>query len=186
MCRTHIRSSLILFALLHVSEAAAQQNYHKVASLDYCADQFVLKLVEPARIAAVSKDADREFSYIPDSAAGHKKQAKCRSGPGHRSGFDFQKLWGWPQRSTILRKHQADCDPHWLRNHHLGTQGRSRQYKKPPHKIHYHTPGEQSGILTPSQHTRYSQGGVQVPTGGNHNTMTMMGHRHVCSPRARL
>ena len=73
MCRTHIRSSLILFALLHVSEATAQQNYHKVASLDYCADQFVLKLVEPARIAAVSKDADREFSYMRDSAAGHKK-----------------------------------------------------------------------------------------------------------------
>ena len=73
MCKTHIRSSLILFALLHVSEATAQQNYHKVASLDYCADQFVLKLVEPARIAAVSKDADREFSYMRDSATGHKK-----------------------------------------------------------------------------------------------------------------
>ena len=73
MCRTHIRSSLVLFALLQVSEATAQQNYHKVASLDYCADQFVLKLVEPARIAAVSKDADREFSYMRDSAAGHKK-----------------------------------------------------------------------------------------------------------------
>ena len=73
MCRTHIRSSLVLLALLQVSEARAQQNYHKVASLDYCADQFVLKLVEPARIAAVSKDADREFSYMRDSAAGHKK-----------------------------------------------------------------------------------------------------------------
>ena len=73
MCRAHIRSSLVLFALLQVSEATAQQNYHKVASLDYCADQFVLKLVEPARIAAVSKDADREFSYMRDSAAGHKK-----------------------------------------------------------------------------------------------------------------
>ena len=60
----------------------------------------------------------------------------------------------------------------------------SRRYKTPP--PHYYTPGEQSGILTRSQHKRYSQGGVQVPTGGNHNNMTMMGHRHVCSPRALL
>ncbi|MEM7366365.1 MAG: ABC transporter substrate-binding protein [Pseudomonadota bacterium] len=73
MCKTHIRSSLVLFALLQLSAATAQQNYHKVVSLDYCADQFVLKLVEPARIAALSKDADREFSYMRDRAAGHKK-----------------------------------------------------------------------------------------------------------------
>jgi len=39
-------------------------------SLDYCADQFVLKLVDPARILAVSPDAVADFSYMRDTAVG--------------------------------------------------------------------------------------------------------------------
>ena len=42
----------------------------RIVSLDYCADQYVLKLVEPARILALSRDAAREFSYLRDLAAG--------------------------------------------------------------------------------------------------------------------
>ncbi len=47
--------------------AAAPQ---RIVSLDYCADQFVLKLAEPDRILAVSPDAVKPFSYMRDSAVG--------------------------------------------------------------------------------------------------------------------
>ena len=42
----------------------------RIVSLDYCADQYVLKFVERDRILAVSPDAGREFSYMRDRAAG--------------------------------------------------------------------------------------------------------------------
>ncbi len=40
----------------------------RIVSLDYCADQYVLKLVERDRILAVSPDAGRDFSYMRDAA----------------------------------------------------------------------------------------------------------------------
>lgn len=46
------------------------QRPQRIVSLDYCADQYVLKFVEPARILAVSPDAGRDFSYMRDYAAG--------------------------------------------------------------------------------------------------------------------
>ena len=42
----------------------------RIVSLDYCADQYVLKLVERKRILALSPDAAKEFSYLRESAAG--------------------------------------------------------------------------------------------------------------------
>ncbi len=42
----------------------------RIVSLDYCADQHVLRLVEPERILALSRDATREFSYLRELAAG--------------------------------------------------------------------------------------------------------------------
>lgn len=42
----------------------------RIVSLDYCADQYVLKLVEPERILALSRDAAREFSYLREQAVG--------------------------------------------------------------------------------------------------------------------
>lgn len=42
----------------------------RIVSLDYCADQYVLKFVEPERILALSPDAGRDFSYMRDLAAG--------------------------------------------------------------------------------------------------------------------
>lgn len=42
----------------------------RIVSLDYCADQYVLQLVEPERILALSRDAEREFSYLRERAAG--------------------------------------------------------------------------------------------------------------------
>ena len=42
----------------------------RIVSLDFCADQYVLKFVERDRITAVSPDAGREFSYMRDHAVG--------------------------------------------------------------------------------------------------------------------
>ncbi len=42
----------------------------RIVSLDYCADQYVLKLVDRDRILAVSPDATRAFSYMRETAKG--------------------------------------------------------------------------------------------------------------------
>ena len=42
----------------------------RVVSLDFCADQYVLKMIEPERILAVSPDAKAPFSYMRDKATG--------------------------------------------------------------------------------------------------------------------
>lgn len=42
----------------------------RIVSLDYCADQYVLKLVERDYIAALSPDAGKAFSYLKDEARG--------------------------------------------------------------------------------------------------------------------
>ncbi len=42
----------------------------RIVSLDYCADQYVLRLVARDRIVAVSRDARKPFSYMRAAAAG--------------------------------------------------------------------------------------------------------------------
>ena len=42
----------------------------RIVSLDYCADQYVLGLVERARIAALSPDAQASYSYLREEARG--------------------------------------------------------------------------------------------------------------------
>ncbi|MCA8893462.1 MAG: ABC transporter substrate-binding protein, partial [Hyphomonas sp.] len=37
-------------------------------SLDYCADQYVLKLADREQILAISPDGDKEFSYMHEAA----------------------------------------------------------------------------------------------------------------------
>ena len=50
--------------------AASDGMAGRIVSLDYCADQFVLGLVDRGRILAVSPDAGAEFSYLRRTAAG--------------------------------------------------------------------------------------------------------------------
>ncbi len=52
------------------AQAAQSKQYKRIVSLDYCADQFVLKFVPRNRIAAVSPDATKEFSYMRQQAHG--------------------------------------------------------------------------------------------------------------------
>ncbi len=67
-----IRSVLfaLLFALLTGNSVLAESLPQRVVSLDYCADQFVLKMLPRSRILAVSPGADKHFSYMRDAAAG--------------------------------------------------------------------------------------------------------------------
>ncbi|WP_425410171.1 ABC transporter substrate-binding protein [Hyphococcus sp.] len=45
----------------------------RVVSLDYCADQYVLKLADPAQIAAISRGADKDYSYLRGASTPYKK-----------------------------------------------------------------------------------------------------------------
>jgi iron complex transport system substrate-binding protein len=42
----------------------------RIVSLDYCADQYILKLADRSHILALSPDAERDFSYMRKEAAG--------------------------------------------------------------------------------------------------------------------
>lgn len=77
---SRLRGSTVGGAVLAVTLAActpqtptdpvAPDRPMRIVSLDYCADQYVLKLVDRDRIAAVSPDADRDFSYMRAAAIG--------------------------------------------------------------------------------------------------------------------
>ncbi|MEM7276828.1 MAG: ABC transporter substrate-binding protein [Pseudomonadota bacterium] len=62
-------SAIVLLVFLASSTAFADSP-SRVVSLDYCADQFVLKLLPREKILALSKDAERDFSYMRKSAKG--------------------------------------------------------------------------------------------------------------------
>ncbi|MGV0036629.1 MAG: ABC transporter substrate-binding protein [Candidatus Azotimanducaceae bacterium WSBS_2022_MAG_OTU7] len=65
---------LVGVAYLPVSWAAAPFGAaSSVVSLDYCADQYVLKLLPRGRILALSPDSTREFSYLRDMARDHRQ-----------------------------------------------------------------------------------------------------------------
>jgi iron complex transport system substrate-binding protein len=54
----------------HVSVGVAQGPPKRIVSLDYCADQYVLKLAKRGDIVALSPDATRDFSYMRREAIG--------------------------------------------------------------------------------------------------------------------
>ena len=60
----------VLLALAAGSAAFGNPQPQRVVSLDFCADQFVLKLLPRSRILAVSPDAGKQFSYMRDTADG--------------------------------------------------------------------------------------------------------------------
>lgn len=52
------------------SQVSADAPPKRIVSLDYCADQFVLKFAPRERILAVSPDAGADFSYMREAAIG--------------------------------------------------------------------------------------------------------------------
>lgn len=51
-------------------QAVSDRHPTRIVSLDYCADQYVLKLADRDQILAVSPDAVKEFSYMREEAIG--------------------------------------------------------------------------------------------------------------------
>ena len=45
----------------------------RAVSLDYCADQYLLKLADPEQILAVSREADKDYAYMREAAAAHQR-----------------------------------------------------------------------------------------------------------------
>jgi iron complex transport system substrate-binding protein len=68
-----LTSIAALLVLLASNAVLATPPAQRVVSLDYCADQFVLKMLPRSRILAVSPDAEKHFSYMRDSADGIRK-----------------------------------------------------------------------------------------------------------------
>ncbi len=64
---------IVLLVLMASRAAMGSSPVGRVVSLDYCADQFVLKLLPRERILAVSPDADSDFSYMRDRAGGLRR-----------------------------------------------------------------------------------------------------------------
>lgn len=66
----------------------------RVLSADYCADQFVLALAEREQIAALSVDAEKDFSYLRNDAAG-LRQARAEAEEAVAQGADLVlRFWG--------------------------------------------------------------------------------------------
>lgn len=60
----------LLFSFAAALPAAAAP---RALSTDFCADQFLLALADPEQIAALSPDADNDFSYLRARAARHRR-----------------------------------------------------------------------------------------------------------------
>ncbi|HVZ99707.1 MAG TPA: ABC transporter substrate-binding protein [Caulobacterales bacterium] len=61
---------MLFCALIAMFAGAAQAAPHRIVSLDYCADQYVLALADRSQIAALSRGARRDDSYFRDRARG--------------------------------------------------------------------------------------------------------------------
>ncbi|HEX5789156.1 MAG TPA: ABC transporter substrate-binding protein [Woeseiaceae bacterium] len=61
------------FAGLACFAVAAASPATRVVSLDYCADQYVLELLPRAHVLALSPDAEQEYAYLRERAAGLPK-----------------------------------------------------------------------------------------------------------------
>ncbi len=62
-----------LLCIFFAGQTAAQNTVQTVASLDFCADQYVLALADRAQIVGVSPYAETEFSYYAEKAIGLPK-----------------------------------------------------------------------------------------------------------------
>ena len=66
-----IKIAILALALIIASPSFGAQK-PKAASLDFCADQYLLKLGDREQIIALSRGADERDSYMREQAAGHK------------------------------------------------------------------------------------------------------------------
>lgn len=82
--------------------ASAEPARPAIVSLDYCADQFVLALADREQIRALSKDAEREFSYLREKAAGIPKVRAAAEDVIALAPDIVVRSWGGDQRALAL------------------------------------------------------------------------------------
>ena len=82
--------------------AAAEPATPTIVSLDYCADQFVLALADREQILALSKDAERQFSYLRDKAAGIPKVRAAAEDVVALNPDIVVRSWGGDARALAL------------------------------------------------------------------------------------
>ncbi|WP_284361688.1 ABC transporter substrate-binding protein [Candidatus Phycosocius spiralis] len=86
----------------------------RIVSLDYCADQFVLKLAKRSNILALSPDATRAFSYMRNQAIGLPKvRARAEDVLGLRPDLIVRSYGGGHQAQAFFEQvgvkvHQID------------------------------------------------------------------------------
>lgn len=106
LCRFAIAMLLVVTTS---SMAIADDNTIRVVSLDYCADQYLLKLLPPERILAVSPDADKHFSYMRDKAAGlNKVRPLAEDVLGLKPELVVRSYGGGPRVASLLNNAGVD------------------------------------------------------------------------------
>ena len=78
---------------------ATEATPRRIVSLDFCADQYVLKLADRESILAVSRDATKDFSFMREEALGRASRSRTgrrRSSSKTRSRCSV--IWRRPKR----------------------------------------------------------------------------------------
>lgn len=86
---TRLVALLVLIAA--ASPAVAKP---RVVSLDYCADQYLLKLADEDQVLAVSRGADKDYSYMRAQAAGHARIRPAQEEALARAPDIVLRQWG--------------------------------------------------------------------------------------------
>jgi iron complex transport system substrate-binding protein len=99
--------SMFLLLAMEITAASAPgiMSPSRVISLDYCADQYVLKLLPKANILALSQDATSEFSFMKSQAEGIQKiRSTAEEIIAARPDLVVRSYGGGPQITKILDK----------------------------------------------------------------------------------
>ncbi len=86
-----MRLIVFLFALAATAPALAKPN---AVSLDYCADQYLLKLADADQVLAVSRGADKDYSHLRALAGKHEKIRPTREEVLLRAPDIVLRQWG--------------------------------------------------------------------------------------------
>ena len=95
-------AAALLAGLLCAGPAGAAPSAPAVVSIDYCADQYVLALADPAQIKGVSPRARQAFSYHRDRAAGVPVIEPVAEAVLHAAPDLVVRFWGGNQRLVSM------------------------------------------------------------------------------------
>lgn len=98
-------AAALALAACSPSPVAAPARPMRIVSLDYCADQYLLELVDRQRIAALSPDATAPFSYHRARAAGLAQvRARVEDVLALRPDLVIRSYGGGPGASALLAR----------------------------------------------------------------------------------